>query len=396
MTTKTRPQQPNHSEGADPPTKTSIRVMILDDDTVDFQTMRRCLESIAGLNAETVGCGDVESAVALVEQSQFDLLFVDYHLTTTTGLAALGQLRTKGCTAPAILLTARHGEGVLHEALRAGVMDYISKDRLDPDLVSQTIRGVLAKAELTQRIQRKQEELEATVECLRRRSEEIERFYHNVSHELKTPLTGAREFVSLVQDETAGPLSESQSDILAAAMRNCDRIAHCVNDMLDTARIETGKLVLSATPHDLVSVLQDALESVRTSAVAKEIEIEVRGMDHALTKSIDPHRMYQVIANLLSNAIKFTPKSGKIELVVEEGDDGSARVRVGDSGPGISSGDESRVFDRLYQSHEDDSAVLGGLGMGLYIAKQIVVLHGGELTSGRSALGGAEFTIELP
>ncbi|QDV06505.1 Sensor histidine kinase TmoS [Planctomycetes bacterium Poly30] len=166
--------------------------------------------------------------------------------------------------------------------------------------------------------------------------------------------------------------------------------------MLDAARVETGKLILTRRSHDLVAVVRDALESVRAGALSRGITVTTEGMDGPLERDIDPNRIYQVVANLLSNAIKFTPDNGQIEVVIARAPGGGALVRIGDSGPGIESGDEGRVFDRLYQSHANDAAVLGGLGMGLFISQQIVHLHGGQLSGGRSPLGGAEFTCQLP
>ncbi len=370
--------------------------MVLDDDAVDIEAVRRCLSSIEGLETKVTGCADAACALEQVARETFDVLFVDYDLIDMTGLEALEQLSKAGCRVPAVLLTGQHGERLLHEALRAGVMDYVRKDQLHPGLLEQTVYRVLEKAELSLRVERKQIELEYTVERLRKRNEEVESFYHNVSHELRTPLTGAQEFVSLMQEGAAGPLTASQSKLLAATLRSCDQMSHCVDDMLDAARIETGKLILKLKTHDLVVVLQDAVESVRASATRKEIDLRLRGLDRRVEGSFDPHRVFQVAANLISNAIKFTPNGGAVHVALHRRPDESLEVRVGDSGPGIPEGDEQRVFDRLYQSSSEDAALLGGLGMGLYISKQIVELHGGRISCARSSLGGAQITFTLP
>ena len=370
--------------------------MVLDDDVYDIEALRRCLASIDGLDARVDGCHDVASALERVACAHFDILFIDYDLVETTGLEALEVLAAAGCRAPAVLLTGRDGESVLQEALRAGIMDYIPKEKLHPGRLEQTIHRVLAKAELSAQVERHQVELEYTIERLRKRSEEIESFYHNVSHELRTPLTGAREFVSLMQDGAAGPLTAAQASLLAAAVRSCDQMAHCVDDMLDAARIETGKLTLLSERHDLVEVIGDAIESVRSPADAKGIELCLSGVDSEVVGVFDPHRVYQVVANLTSNAIKFTPRGGEVAVILSVLSDHTFEVRVCDSGPGIPQGDELRIFDRLYQSSSEDAALLGGLGMGLYISRQIVELHGGEIGYSTSPLGGAQITFTLP
>ncbi|QDV06507.1 Transcriptional regulatory protein DcuR [Planctomycetes bacterium Poly30] len=157
MKIKTRPPQSRKADSPAPTVDPAIRIMILDDDALDIQAMRRCLASLPGPWAEPIGCSDIEDALVALEAEPIDLLFIDYHLGRMTGLEALEELRAGGCQAPAILLTGSHGEQMLHEAMRAGVMDYLPKERISNDLVGQTIRSVLAKAELHRRIQRKQE-----------------------------------------------------------------------------------------------------------------------------------------------------------------------------------------------------------------------------------------------
>ncbi|MEM8709805.1 MAG: hybrid sensor histidine kinase/response regulator [Planctomycetota bacterium] len=374
----------------------TIRVIALDDDPADIEAVRRCLRSVDSLETHLTGCASIKAADELLQRESFDLLFVDYYLTGTTGPEALRHLQSVGHQLPSVLLTDGTGQDMLHEALRAGVIDYLVKDALTPQLMEQTILNALKKAELRAEIGRKHVQLQQTVARLRRRQHEIEEFFHSVSHELKMPLTGAKELISLVAEGIAGDVNYAQSKLLSSAIRNCDQMGHCVNDMLDAARIETGKLLLNPERTDLVTVLSDALDSIRVQVNDKGIKVRTRGMDRPLFCVLDPHRIFQVAANLAANAAKFTPDGGLIEMYLERLPQGAASITVSDSGPGVPSGDELRVFDRLYQSHNEDAAVLGGLGMGLYICHQIVELHGGRIACRRSDLGGAEFTFVLP
>lgn len=374
----------------------AIRVMVLDDDPVAIEAVRRCLRSVDSVDTELTGCTSIQAAQDHLREEHFDLLFIDYYLDGTTGPEALRVIRNAGLHVPAVLLTGGAGHEILHEALRAGVIDYIAKDALHPQVLGQSILNALKKADLRAQIERKHAQLQQTVAHLRQRQHEIEGFYHNVSHELKTPLTGAKEFISLVRDGVAGCVNEAQSKLLSAAIRNCEQMRHCVNDMLDAARIETGKFVLDPEQTDLVTVLSDALDSIRVQVREKRIKVRTRGMNHPLYCVIDPHRVFQVAANLAANAAKFTPEDGLIELYLERLPQGVASITVSDSGPGVPPGDEDRIFDRLYQSNTKDAAVLGGLGMGLYICRQIVELHGGRIACRRSDLGGAEFAFTLP
>ena len=112
--------------------------------------------------------------------------------------------------------------------------------------------------------------------------------------------------------------------------------------------------------------------------------------------AIDPDRAFQVIGNLLSNAIKFTPKGGSIKVRAYSDDPSSLCVSVKDSGCGLAPEDLTRIFDRLVQTREEDATVLGGLGMGLYICREIVHLHGGEISVSSELGSGSEFTFTLP
>ena len=103
-----------------------------------------------------------------------------------------------------------------------------------------------------------------------------------------------------------------------------------------------------------------------------------------------------MVANLTCNAVKFTPEQGRVLVEVTTTATGALQVNVNDSGPGLPSGDEERVFDRLYQSDKEDAATLGGLGMGLYISREIVELHGGTIRYAQSPLGGAQFSFTIP
>ena len=391
------PTRPNPAASRPPaPAGGTVRIMVLSDDDIDLELTRRCAQAIPELQVELTGCQDVASALGAVGSEAFDVVLIDDEIGEMAGLEALDHLTEAGCRAPAILITGRRSEHLLHGAFRTGFLEYLPKDHLSPALLAQMIRSALAKAKLTARFERKQEEMECTIESLVKRSQELEGFYHCVGHELRTPLTGAREFVSLMQDGAAGPLTASQSSLLAAAVRNCDQMVRCVDDMLDTARIETGKLVLTSERHDLVAVVRDAIQSVRATDSTKRIEFRLKGMGAPVHGVFDCQRIYQVVANLTSNAMKFTPARGIISVGIQVLDSEAIQVRVDDSGPGIPEGDELLIFDRLYQSSAKDAALLGGLGMGLYISQEIVELHGGDISYARSPLGGAQITFTLP
>lgn len=401
MSASMMPSAPTHPAAAAPSTigaETTIKLAVLDDDEVDLEAFRRC---VASLKDRSLDVRLFQTADALCEgllTDPCDLLFVDYHLNGGTGLTAREQLRKAGIDPPAVLVTNGKGEEVVRDAVLGGFLDYIPKRSVIPEVLTQVIRSSLEKARLQRDIEQKQRDLEATVDALQASRKEIRRFYHSVSHELKTPLTGAREFVSLVRDRVVGSVTEEQDDLLSGALRNCDRMVTCINDMLDASRIETGKLVLKPVVCDLGAVIRDAVKSLQGLAQAKGIETTVTLEPEAPLGGafVDPDRIFQVVANLVSNAIKFTPSRGSIGVTARASSTGDLLVSVKDSGCGLSDSDQLQVFEHLFQSRNEDASALGGLGMGLFICRDLVRLHGGEISVKSEEGAGAEFMFSIP
>jgi CheY-like chemotaxis protein/anti-sigma regulatory factor (Ser/Thr protein kinase) len=169
-----------------------------------------------------------------------------------------------------------------------------------------------------------------------------------------------------------------------------------IEDLLDTARIISGKLKLDVQQAPLIAVITAALDTVRPAAQAKDIEL-ISDLDpQAGDITGDLNRLQQVVWNLLSNAIKFTPRSGRVELRMKSVDD-HIRVSVSDTGKGIDPEFMPFVFERFRQSDSSSARRFGGLGLGLSLVKQLVELHGGTVEAASEGPGrGATFTVTLP
>ena len=375
-----------------------VSIVVLDNDVVDLEIFKRCATDLRDMEIDLRTCRTAEETHAALSKAPCDLLFVDYRLESSTAVEVLDALRAKGHSPTAILLSGGSGDDVIRGAVQGGFVDFMPKRFIVPEVLGQVIRSSLEKARLKAEVQAKQAELAATVKNLRASREEVRLIYHRVGHELKTPLTGAREFASLMRDGATGPVSDDQTNLLDAITRNCDRMSVCINDMLDAARLDSGKLALNIREADPCSVVLDAVESLKATADTKGISLSLAcGLTvEQVHCAIDPDRVYQVAANLLSNAIKFTPSGGSIHVSVSLEELSSLRVTVKDTGSGLAPEDLSRIFDRLVQSREEDATVLGGLGMGLYICREIVHLHGGEISVSSELGVGSEFAFSLP
>jgi signal transduction histidine kinase len=220
-------------------------------------------------------------------------------------------------------------------------------------------------------------------------------FMATVSHELKTPLNSILGWARMLK---AGDLDEAQvKKALGTIIKNSETQNRLIEDLLDVARIISGKLVLEFEPVDPVELLHDVVETVMPAANAKRIVISQDFEEDVrrLTVQGDRNRLMQVFSNLLTNAVKFTPKGGRIEVRLSSVD-ARLNVSVKDNGIGINPEFVPMVFERFRQ----DSSVNtqnGGLGLGLAIVRQLVEMHGGSVSvQSDGANKGSEFNVELP
>ena len=273
-----------------------------------------------------------------------------------------------------------------------------------------------ANKDLETRIDERTQELETLNESLRsvaadrevllrneqsaRREAEIanrlrDEFMATVSHELKTPLNSILGWARMLK---AGDLDEDQvKRALSTIIKNSETQNRLIEDLLDVARIISGKLVLEFEPVDPMELIHDAIEIVRPSAQAKAIEI-VQNVDTSARPLVvqgDRSRLLQVFSNLLTNSVKFTPEDGWIEVALIE-NEGLLRFAVKDNGIGISRDFLPMVFERFRQDSTGSNGN-GGLGLGLAIVRQLVEMHGGSVAVESDGPGkGSVFTVELP
>jgi PAS domain S-box-containing protein len=233
---------------------------------------------------------------------------------------------------------------------------------------------------------------------LYRESQQVNRakdeFLATLSHELRTPLTAILGWARMLRQGALKP--DTQVRALEAIERNGTLQAQLVEDLLDASRIITGKLRLNVILVDLPPIINAAMDAVRHSADAKNIELAVQLDPSAGPICGDQTRLQQVVWNLLSNAIKFTPRGGRVSIQLLK-TDGFARVQVRDNGQGIVPEFLPYVFDRFRQADSTSTRPHSGLGLGLAIARHLIELHGGTVQAESAGEGrGATFTADIP
>src|SRR6202011_1795628 len=219
-------------------------------------------------------------------------------------------------------------------------------------------------------------------------------FLATLSHELRTPLNAVLGWATALR-AVHSPTPELEQG-LETIERNARVQAQIIEDLLDMSRIISGKVRLDVQRLDLPAVVAEAINTVRTSASAKGVRLQtiIDPLNAPVTG--DPHRLQQVFWNLLSNAIKFTPKGGRVQVLLERVDS-HVEVSVIDTGEGISPDFLPYIFDRFQQADASTTRRHGGLGLGLAIVKNLVELHGGTVQAKSGGLDkGATFIVNLP
>lgn len=213
-----------------------------------------------------------------------------------------------------------------------------------------------------------------------------------VAHEFRTPLTSLRMAIHLCIEQTAGPLTEKQADLLYTAREDCERLQSMVDELLDLARIQGGRVELQRRPTAPSELIQAAVDAHRSAAEERRVTLETRVLPGLHDVAVDRERIQLVLSNLLSNALRHTPAGGRVE-VRAHADRERVRFEVADTGPGIPVDYQQSVFEKFFRVPGTAS---GGAGIGLSISKEIVEAHGGEIGLQSAPGEGARFWFTVP
>ncbi|HVL46959.1 MAG TPA: PAS domain-containing sensor histidine kinase [Candidatus Thermoplasmatota archaeon] len=303
----------------------------------------------------------------------------------TRALASLAEARGTGDEP--IEVTCARADGTLFDADLAASPLETAEGRFVTWIIRDTTERKRLEAERVAGIERMKE-----LERLKELDEFKTLFINTAAHELGTPLTPIKLQIHVLR---ASPLSEPQDRAIRILERNVDRLSRLVGDVLEVAKLQAGRVGIERRPVDLNRVVFEAVESFHEAARQRSIRLEVR-LDPDLQVEGDAKRLTQVLFNLLSNAMKFTPDGGLVEVETRRLP-GQALVSVRDTGLGFTAEAASRLFQPFSQLHEPDAARRGGSGLGLYVSKGIVDLHGGHLWGESPGPGlGATFRFAVP
>ena len=248
--------------------------------------------------------------------------------------------------------------------------------------------------ELNRQLNESNRELNEANAKLRELSEMREEFLALTTHDLRSPLTVISGVISFFTSGRLGELSPEQQNMVAMMERNTQSLIELVNDLLDASKLESGTMRLEAAAIDIRSVIDELRETMLPMAKEKEIELVETFPDNLPRVEADRTKLRRILVNLLSNALKFTPKGGRVEVSAEQLD-GRVSIAVSDTGVGIAPEDVARLFDKYEQARSRATRGEKGTGLGLYITKQLVELHGSRIKVKSEVGRGSTFSFTL-
>lgn len=214
------------------------------------------------------------------------------------------------------------------------------------------------------------------------------------SHQLRTPATGVKQYMGMVLQGFAGDITEQQRDFLQKAYESNDRQLHIINDILHLAKLDAGRIVLTKTNFDMSELVASVIDEQSDSAHEAEITLS-RRLPKTLEVYADSHMMRMVVENLISNAIKYTHPGGKVSVSLRSVN-GRYELAVKDTGVGIAADDMEKLFKQFSRVANERSHLVSGTGVGLYLVKNLVELHGGSVSVSSKAGKGTTFTLSFP
>lgn len=391
------------------------KILIVDDNKINLVVLKNVLEEV---EAELIEAGDGKEALVATLNHDFALAILDVQMPNMDGYELAESIRADDKTRnlPIIFVTAAYSDDShMFRSYQAGGVDYLMKP-YPPEVLLAKVRIFLDLDRDRRELQRHRDQLEDIVservrdidklnkrlrksnKELMKRNEEIQYFYQSLAHELKTPLTSAMEFLSFVTEDLVGPLTDRQREYLEIVQDNCSNLTIYINDLLDMTRLDTGKLHLDPEPVRPGKLIKQAVSMMKNEAKNRDIQLQVNldeGIDEIV---VDKSRISQVLLNLLTNAIKFTPATGRVELCLFQLPDRPdwVGISVQDNGCGIAEDQLPYIFRRYFQGNASSYELQQGFGLGLYLSREIVQLHGGDIEVESSPDAGSIFRVLLP
>ena len=248
--------------------------------------------------------------------------------------------------------------------------------------------------QLKQKVDAATAELRVTNEKLQSLDKSKDEFISMASHQLRTPLTSVKGYVSMILDGDVGPITKEQRQLLQQAYDSSQRMVFLIGDFLNVSRLQTGKFVLELRDIDLAAIVQEEIEQLADTAKGRNIVIEYKKPSEAITVTGDENKLRQVMMNFIDNAI-FYSLGGKVTVQLHK-EAGGVVFKVIDTGIGVPRSEQPKLFTKFFRATNARQQRPDGTGIGLYMAKKVVVAHGGTIMFSSKEGKGSTFGFKLP
>lgn len=362
-------------------------VLLIEDNPGDADLVRlRLTEGHPHLRVECVP--RLSDALESLSRETPTLVLLDLNLPDSRGADTFRKVREKAPNVPLVVLSGQDDEALAMKALHQGVQDYLVKGDISSKQLERAMRYAIERQALVRSLE----------VASKQRLEFKNQFLSHVSHELRTPLTCIHQYVTLLLDGLAGPIAPEQSDHLKTVLRSVNQLHAMIRDLLEATRAESGTLRVEPRCVSIRELLQQAVTMMQPTARAKSIAIELVVDARIPLVFADPDRVLEIVINLLDNALKFTDADGSVTVnaSMTETDPSAVYLSVADTGRGISLEAQPLIFERLYQDPNSIDSNRSGLGLGLFICKELVRLHKGRIWVTSDPGRGSIFTLTLP
>lgn len=360
-------------------------ILIVDDKTENLVALKRTLEH-RGFLIDTAQSGEI--ALKKVLKAPYELVILDVQMPGMDGFEVAEAIRGSNKTrdVPIIFLSAVNvSKEFIRRGYDSGGHDYLVKP-FDTDILVLKIQTFI-------RLNRMQQELKSEIEIRKVAENKKDEFISIASHELNTPLTSLKGYLHLSGNALKKHQYEQSSTFIDRSIVQVNKLHGLVADLLDTTKIEAGKLKYSFHEFDFGGFVKQTVENICHIYPGKKIQISGDDIDGLVVEG-DDIRLEQVLHNYLSNAIKYSPKSDEIALDISRIND-ELLVKVTDKGIGIAEEKQAKLFEKFYRADENKGH-FQGLGMGLYICAEIIKRHSGTYGLSSEPEKGSTFYFRIP
>lgn len=365
----------------------STHVLLIEDNPGDADLVRlRLVECNPAVDVDCVN--RLADGLESLQRKPPALVLLDLNLPDSQGSETFRKVLEKAPGIPVVILSGQDDQSLAIKALHQGAQDYLVKGGITSSNLDRSMRYAVERQALLR-----------SLEMSRKQQLEFKnQFLSHVSHELRTPLTCIHQYVTILLDGLAGEMPEEQRTHLGTILKSVNQLNAMVRDLLQAARAESGKIVLEQRCVSIAELIRVAVAMMQATGRQKGVGIETAVEAGMPFVHGDPDRILEVLINLVDNAIKFTPSEGSVSITASRvtTDPDFVCVSVTDTGSGITPDARALIFERLYQDPNSIDNNRKGLGLGLYISRELVTLHGGRIWVASDGASGSTFSFTLP